>query len=869
MSKRLLHIILMFLLGLRYRVKVIGVDEVLKKGNRGILFMPNHPALIDPVIMMSRLFVPFSPRPLADEEHVDNRLLRPLMNALNAVVIPDLKKRGNKGRGAVLEGVQNITNGLASGDNILLYPAGRIYRSRYESLGANSSVALVVKRVPEARIVLIRTTGLWGSSFSRANGIPSLNRNLRTFVLAILASGLFFMPKREIKIELVEPADFPRDAGKLEINAYLEKFYNRVVTGNSVVPLFWWKGRTPVQLPEPVQDNGRDDTSHVPIATRELVLGKLKELSGVAIINQQDSLSADLGIDSLVLVEFSAWLEKEFAVSLRSVDGLVTVSHCILAAAGDFSTPVENGTNHIPRSWFDSEGQETLQLPSGETATAIFLEQAKKSPGKIIIGDQISGFKTYRDILTGIFALRPGIMALEESNIGIMLPATVSATLVYFSVMFSGKIPVMVNWTVGQTNMSYCLKNAGVTHVITAKAIYEKIKDQGFDFERVGVTFLFLEEIAAGITLPAKIKALLQARFSIATLEKTAVQDTAAILFTSGSESHPKAVPLNHANFLANVADVTAVLKLRQSDRLLGMLPPFHSLGLAGTVIMPLVMSLPTVYSPNPTEGSLLFSVTLSHDVTVFIGTPTFLAGIAGATKTDKLTSVRIAITGAEKCQPYVYEAMRKSFPNVTVCEGYGITECSPVVSLNDPQEPVPGTIGRILSSMEYLLVHPETLEVTAPGETGKLLLRGPNVFNGYLRHDGKSPFVHLQGKKWYDSGDLVVDNDGIITFSGRLKRFVKLGGEMISLPAIEELLNTHFPGGDEPVLAVCATPGDDHPEIVLFTSLELSREEVNRVIRDHGFSPLHNIRRIVGVENIPVLGTGKTDYKELESRFC
>ncbi len=185
MSKRLLQIILVFLLSLRYRVKVIGVDKILKKGNRGILFMPNHPALIDPVIIMSRLYVPFSPRPLADEEHVDNRFLRPLMNVLNAVIIPDLKKRGNKGRGAVLEGVYTIINGLANGDNILLYPAGRIYRTRYESIGANSSVALVVKRVPDARIVLIRTTGLWGSSFSRANGIPSLKKNLRTFFLQL------------------------------------------------------------------------------------------------------------------------------------------------------------------------------------------------------------------------------------------------------------------------------------------------------------------------------------------------------------------------------------------------------------------------------------------------------------------------------------------------------------------------------------------------------------------------------------------------------------------------------------------------------------------------------------------------------------
>ncbi len=866
--KRLLHLFLLFVLSLRYRVKVVGKEEILKKGCRGILFMPNHPALIDPVIMMSRLFVPFAPRPLADEEHVDNRLIRPLMKALNAVIIPDLKKRGNSGRGAVLEGVQRIIDGLERGDNILLYPAGRIYRSRYESIGANSSAALIVKRVPDARIVLVRTTGLWGSSFSRANGIPTLNGNMRTFLLAILTAAFFFMPKRELQIELVEPDDFPRTAAKLEVNAYLEAFYNAVEQKNSSVPLFWWQGRTAVQLPEPVVDNGGDDISHVPAATREQVLQKLRELSGVTVINQKDLLSRDLGIDSLVLDEFAAWLEREFAVSLQSVDGLVTVAHCILAAAGDFPGSVVPGSVTVDERWFGSSGSGLLPVPSGQSASAMFLEQVKKNPRKVIVGDQISGCKTYRNLLTGIFALRPGIQALGEDNIGIMLPATVSATLSFFSVIFSGKIPVMVNWTVGQANMKYCLENTGIKHVITARALYDKIIDQGVELDRLGVEFLFLEEIAAAITLPAKIKALLQARFRIAALQKTKIQPTAAILFTSGSESYPKAVPLSHANFLANVTDVVSVLKLRHSDRLLGMLPPFHSLGLAGTVIMPLVTGLPTVYSPNPNEGALLSSVTRSHKVTVFIGTPTFLAGIAGVVKNEKLSSVRIAITGAEKCQPYVYEALEKSFPNVTVCEGYGITECSPVVSINDPAEPVPGSIGRVLDSMEYLLVHPETGEMIGNGEIGKLLLRGPNVFGGYLGHDGNSPFVHCFGKEWYDSGDLVVDNDGVLSFAGRLKRFVKLGGEMISLPAIEELLNKHFPGADEPVLAVCATPGDDHPEIVLFTRLELQCEDVNRLIRDHGFSPLHNIRRIVQLDEIPVLGTGKIDNRALESRL-
>lgn len=865
MRKRFLHLLLLFLLSLRYRVKITGLKKVLAKGDNSILFMPNHPALIDPVIVMSRLFKHFAPRPLADEVQVDRSFVRPLMKTLNAVIIPDLKKSGNKGRKSVIEGVQQIIGGLKKGDNVLLYPAGKLYRSRYESIGANSSVDLVVKRVPEARVVLIRSTGLWGSSFSRADGIPSLTRNLRFYGIALLSAGLFFMPRRLVHIELVEPEDFPRTGERLLINRYLEDFYNEGSQGNTAVPYFWWKGSKARKMPEPAMLSSNDDTSHIPAATKELVLQKLQELSGVSVINQKDRLGRDLGMDSLVSVEFGDWLEKEFGVSLSTLDGIQTVAHCMLAAAGDFSLSENMDEIVADERWFAEAGDAALRMPQGDTVANLFLQKARKNPKQIVVSDQISGPKTYRQLVTGIFVLSPGIAALPETHIGIMLPATVSATLSYFSVLFSAKVPVMVNWTVGQAAMKYCMANSGVKHVITAKALYEKIQGQGVDLEATGVKFLFLEEIAASITLSAKIKGLLQARFFPGRLEKNPIQETAAVLFTSGSEAHPKAVPLTHSNFLANIADFTAVLTLQKSDRLLGMLPPFHSLGLAGTLIMPLVMGLPTVYSPNPTEGALLAAIAHSHKVSLLIGTPTFLAGIAGAAGEEKLEKVRIAFTGAEKCQAYVYGAMEKSFPRVTVCEGYGITECSPVVSVNDPLNPVPGTIGRVLPSMEYVVVHPETGEAVAPGCSGKLLLRGPNVFGGYLNHEGKTPFIEYVGKEWYDSGDLVTEKDSVLHFDGRLKRFIKLGGEMISLPAIEEVLAGKFPANDEPLLAVSATSGDDHPEIVLFMTTELQREEMNRFLRDYGLSPLHNIRRTIRVDSIPVLGTGKTDYRALD----
>lgn len=865
MLKKIFHRTLLFLLALRYRIRVSGLQQILEKGNKSILFMPNHPALIDPVIVMAKLFKDFTPRPLADEGQVDKAFVKTLINGINAIIIPDLKKKGSSGRKAVIEGVSNIINGLKDGDNILLYPAGRIYRSRYEAIGANSSVDLVVKRVPDVRVVLIRSTGLWGSSFSRVNGVPSLGGNLKLFIFSILAAGLFFMPKREVLVELIEPSDFPRGSTKLEINSFLENFYNEASVGNRFVPYYWWQGRKTKQLPEPVSATIDDDTSHIPAATKELVLEKLKNLSGVSVINQKDSLAQDLGLDSLVMVEFVAWLEQEFAVSLSTLEGLQSVAHCMIAAGGEFSSAEDLEDFIVEEGWFVNQGDNAFTLESEESVAACFIEQARKQPNKVIVTDQISGPKTYRQLVTGIFALQRMITAIPEQNVGIMLPATVSAVLSYFTLLFSGKVPVMVNWTVGPVNIKYCQKNSNVKHVITAKALYQKLQNQGIALEDTGVKYLFLEEMAAAISLPAKIKALCKARFFPKLLEKVEIQKTAAILFTSGSESKPKSVALSHTNFLANIADFTEVLTLHGKDRLLGMLPPFHSLGLTGTILMPLTMGLPTVYSPNPTEGALLAKIVAAYKVSLLIGTPTVLGGIAGAVGIESLDTVRIAFTGAEKCQPYIYKAMEASFPNVTVCEGYGITECSPLVSINDPGSPIPGTIGKVMSSMEYVLVHPETGMPVKDGEKGVLLLRGENVFSGYLNFDGKSPFREYAGKQWYDSGDLVIENNAILTFAGRLKRFIKLGGEMVSLPAIEEVLTARFPGNDGPQMAVSATPGDDHPEIVLFHCNELSREEANQLIREHGFSPLHNIRRTVSIEAIPVLGTGKTDYQALD----
>jgi long-chain-fatty-acid--[acyl-carrier-protein] ligase len=315
------------------------------------------------------------------------------------------------------------------------------------------------------------------------------------------------------------------------------------------------------------------------------------------------------------------------------------------------------------------------------------------------------------------------------------------------------------------------------------------------------------------------------------------------------------------------VRDVLDVIRLSGEDVLVGMLPPFHSFGITVTTVLPLCSGLRTVYHPNPTEAALLARVIEEYRVTVLVGTPTFLNGIVRAARDEQLSSLRLAVTGAEKCPEPVYRALSERCPQAKVIEGYGITECSPIVSVNRPERPVPGSIGLLLPSVQGVVVGVESGARVAPGETGMLLVSGPSVFGGYLAHTGESPFVSAEGRKWYRTGDLVSqDAGGVLFFEGRLKRFIKLGGEMVSLPAIESVLLPHLTVETEegPSIAVEALGSHGTPEIVLFACRPVERDHVNGIIRAAGLSPLHHVRRVIQVPSIPVLGTGKTDYRGL-----
>jgi long-chain-fatty-acid--[acyl-carrier-protein] ligase len=392
----------------------------------------------------------------------------------------------------------------------------------------------------------------------------------------------------------------------------------------------------------------------------------------------------------------------------------------------------------------------------------------------------------------------------------------------------------------------------------------------GIDVE--GAEFLFLEDLRSQIgkleSLAAVVATYVMPSLFMRSLPRQMPDDPAVYLFTSGSESMPKTVPLSHRNVLTNVCDGLEILDAKNGDSLLGFLPPFHSFGLTGNVVLPHLAGIRSVRYPDPTDARGLVRTIEAYRPTMVFTTPTFLGYLFAVCQGTELTSLKKIITGAEKCPDSIFERCAELAPDAQIMEGYGITECSPVVAANSYGNARYGSVGRPVKSVEVCVVDLETGQRVPPGQSGMLLVAGPSIFSGYHGFEGSSPFVSFEGKSWYKTGDLVsMDQDGYIYFQGRLKRFLKAGGEMISLPALEEPFLKLFPTGEDgPRVAVEGVETPDGRHITLFTTFDYSMREASAVLHESGLRGVMRLDEVRRIETIPVLGTGKTDYKQLRN---
>ncbi|MDR0465787.1 MAG: AMP-binding protein, partial [Deltaproteobacteria bacterium] len=873
----LLGLFLRLCAGLRYKVATYGLERIAAPDkNSPILFLPNHPALIDPILVYSQL-ADARPRPLADEHQMGGVLGGLAADIVRAVRIPDLRKDGFKARHALEAGMNAVSDALRNGDSILLYPSGRIYRSKKESLGGNSGAAALMRGFPGVRVVLVRTTGLWGSSFSYAAGgaPPSLVGALLRGMTALLVNLLFFTPRREVSMEFHEPADIPRDGDKHALNHWLENFYNVAERPAMTVPRFFWQGKTPRPLEEFVERGAAFGDVSLSPDLREAVYAALREAARLPAdhpINEEMNLAADLGLDSLGLMEFSFNLESEHGIILDGLESLIVVRDCLLAASGDPGGQEQKGG--APEAWFlPPDGKEFI-FPAGAAAIPdAFLSLVRKAPDEPLCAERGS-LRTRREILTGALALSESLRSVPGERIGIMLPAVPAVAAVWLAVLLANKTPVFLNWTVGEANMRHCAALAGVRHVLASSALLERLERQGFAPEKIPVDWLSLEKTAKSLSLAQKIGGALRALF-LRSFAGRPIPETAAVLFTSGSESLPKAVPLTHMTLMTNATDILDALQVKRDNAALAMLPPFHSFGLMVNVVLPLTYGLRAAYYPNPTESGPLTALVRDFKLSILAAPPTFLdAMLERARGAADLASVRFAFVGAEKCPERVIRAFARQCPDAALCEGYGITECSPVVSVNRPGNVLAGSIGHALAGVKTVVVREEDGRILGRAETdesGMLLVRGPSIFGGYLG-DAPSPFVEFEGESWYRTGDLISrDATGRFFFRGRLKRFVKIGGEMISLPQIEETLLAAFANREDapaegPILAVEASDEESSPDVVLVTPMRIGLGEANAALRASGLSALYSIRRVRRVAAIPLLGSGKTDYRGIKT---
>jgi len=465
---------------------------------------------------------------------------------------------------------------------------------------------------------------------------------------------------------------------------------------------------------------------------------------------------------------------------------------------------------------------------------------------------------TYGRLVLASVALGRALSRLTERGeaVGVLLPNANAVAVTIFGLHAFGRVPAMLNFTMGADALVSACRTGKIRTVLTSRRFIalgrlERIAEGLAEHVRL----VNLEDVRKQVGLADKLCGVAVSRLPRLLRGRTAPPGSpGAVLFTSGSEGTPKGVVLSHANFLGNVAQIAAVVEITGADRVVNPLPVFHSFGLTAGLFLPLLAGVPTCLYPSPLHYHAVAELVAELKATLLFATDTFLVGYARAAPERELESLRYAVAGAEPVRDSTRRLYLDRF-DVRILEGYGATETAPVLAVNTPTHLRPGTVGRFLPGIEHRL---EPVEGVSEG--GRLLVRGPNVMLGYYLSDQPGA-LQPPPEGWHDTGDIVsVDGDGYVRIIGRAKRFAKIGGEMISLAAVEANASRLWP---EDAHAAVALPDLRKGErIVLLTSRAgARREEFITFAHAHGISELTVPRIVLWVEEIPTLGSGKADY--------
>jgi acyl-[acyl-carrier-protein]-phospholipid O-acyltransferase/long-chain-fatty-acid--[acyl-carrier-protein] ligase len=505
-----------------------------------------------------------------------------------------------------------------------------------------------------------------------------------------------------------------------------------------------------------------------------------------------------------------------------------------------------------------------LDPSAGEESLFDALVAARARYGdKEIVEDQDRKPLTYTGLIRAAFVLGRKIAAMTEpkERVAILLPSSMGVVVTFFGLHAFGRVPVMLNFTAGERNLKAAIKAAGVKRILSAKRFVEQAKiDDLIEVLSKEAEIVWLDDVRASIGLPDKLFGLMAGLMPGQFRTKTLPSDPGVILFTSGSFGAPKGVVLTQKNLVANARQVATHIALDPDWVMFNPLPTFHCFGLTGGVVLPLLNGLKAFQYPSPLHAKQIVSLLADVKASILFATDTFLNQWARVASPDDFRTLQFVVGGAEKVRDETHHLFNTKFGGVKLLEGYGATEAAPVVAVNHPDRNRPGTVGQLLPGMEARV---EPVEGITDG--GRLYLRGPNVMAGYMSADDPDRVEPLPDG-WHDTGDIVdIDPEGYIAILGRVKRFAKIGGEMVSLSAVEGLVAAVYPEARHAVVAVADSKKGE--KLVLVT--DRGDADVTRLAewaREHGAPELAIPKKIVRVGELPVLGTGKTDYVAIQT---
>jgi long-chain-fatty-acid--[acyl-carrier-protein] ligase len=880
-------------LSLRYKIETVfepGAKEAITDPERGTLVVMNHPTWgVEATKVFAEVaLLGVKPLIVIADSQIEGLVLGNLAKLFEVVAVPDMTKK-NGDANVLKDATAKITAALNEKRLVVIAGAGRIYRSRTESMG--SMVANVMATQPDVHVVTANAQGLWGSRLSMAGTgeYPAIGRVLLTGAAATVGN-LGLNPRHPWTLTFSDRTQELTSVAPGQINENLNRIFNTSDRGESVpaMPvrhrLGWWDST--VAIPDPAISQVAGDIHSVPDDVRQATVDKLIEITGAqelkglpldspALLNKH--LRDSLGMDSLAATELLVWVE-EYTLARTgtkfqadSTESILTVQDLMLAANG--AAQVQGGTRlALPnRQWLTPPSSERMSYKwDGVPFTTKWLQTAINNPHGVTLAEPKMGTPTNRQILRMISAILPTIEAMEGDRVGVLLPAGVPVFAVIHAIRLAGKVPVLLNFTTSDEAIRTAVRTTGVKQVFTASLLLAKLKWGPEQAAKLGVQFVEFEKVAASLTLGAKAKLLFEYFFQAprALLDRKMPKE-AGILVTSGSTGIPKSIAITDEMLGLLVSGLLDAVDVKVGDRLLQTGPPFHILGYLAGVVLPSVAPIKVGLLPNPTDYPQMAAFLELFAINRAVSPPAFAEGVAVAAVPGQMDGLQLLVYGAQAMTTAQRQLITRRAAHTLILEAYGSTETTGALAF----QPV-GSGGwlQLLPTVEYKLLDIKTGQPLAAGGQGELYVRGPTIIESYV--ESRDPelsatseaFVKIDGATYYRTGDLIeVNSQNLrwIRYITRVGRTYKVGGEFINPDSIENALGEAFPReASDPKGYLFAVTGavqaDGTAKTVLFTTRNLTVLEANQGAMARGLKPIERVHTVYRVDAIPMAGSGK-----------